>query len=562
MGIQIYNTLTNRKEPLETVQPGKVGIYLCGPTVYKPSHIGHAVGPVIFDAVKRYLVHRGYEVTWVVNITDVDDKLILEAPAKGLTVSALAKQVTRNYMDALAALNVTGIDRFPKASEHIGDIIDFTQRLIDKGAAYVLNGDVYFDITADDDYGKLSNRSVEEQSGRRELQCQVKRHAGDFALWKASKADEPEEVKFDSPWGKGRPGWHIECSVMAMKILGDTFDIHGGGLDLIFPHHENEIAQAETCTKKPFAKYWMHNGLTRFNTKKVSKSDPEMQAALEQMTLSTLLEHYSGELLRYFILSTHYRRPIEYSPEEIESKRKGLTTFYRLFERLASISGRSVYDTPSAAVAKEPQIAPDDAPEHVAALAAEVADARQRFHDVMDDDFNTAAAIAALFELANHINRFIEQQKLETEPNDRDYRVAAASTQALLSLGRLLGLFLEPPAKAAAGCELLEKIMRVHLEVRAACRKSKDFELADMIREGLTHAGITLEDKPTAAAWNVSAPADEALLDKLLQLHLDVRQAARKARNFPMADLVRSKLNEAGVTLEDKPTGTVWHLSG
>jgi len=317
MSLRVYNTLTQKKEEFEPVTPGKVGIYLCGPTVYKPSHIGHAVGPIIFDAVKRYLSFRGYDVTWVVNITDVEDKIIEEAARQGCTAMELAERVTKNYLDAMAALHITGIDEMPKASEYIGAIIEFVQRLIDKGAAYVSGGDVYFDVTADPDYGKLTRRSIEDQEGQRELQSGEKRHPGDFALWKEAKPEEPDEVKFDSPWGQGRPGWHIECSVMSTRILGDTFDIHGGGMDLKFPHHENEIAQSETATGQRFAKYWMHNGLTRFNTKKVSKSDPAMQAALLEMTLSNLLENYSGELLRYFVLSTHYRRPIEYSPEEI-----------------------------------------------------------------------------------------------------------------------------------------------------------------------------------------------------------------------------------------------------
>ncbi len=558
MGIQVYNSLTNRKEAFEPVNPPKVGIYLCGPTVYKPSHIGHAVGPVIFDAIKRYLVHRGYEVTWVVNITDVDDKLIDESARQGLTVPALAEEVTQNYLDAMHALQVTGIDRFPKASEHIGDIVDICQRLIAKNAAYVSGGDVYFDVTADEDYGKLSNRSLEDQTGQRALASGEKRHPSDFALWKAAKPEEPDEVKFDSPWGPGRPGWHIECSAMAMKILGETFDIHGGGLDLIFPHHENEVAQSETCTDKPFSKYWLHHGLTRFNTKKVSKSDPEMQAALQSMTLSNLLTEYSGELLRYFILSTQYRRPIEYSTDELASKRKGLNTFYRVFDRVRTIIGQSVYDDVSADAALPPWVDENAAETPVATLAADLREAHKRFHEAMDEDFNTAGAIAALFELANALNRFVEHRKLESEPSDADARRLRTAAHTLVGLGRIIGLFIEPPAASGASDEKVGKVMETLIAVRSACRNGKQFELADALRDGLTPVGVTLEDKPDGTTWQASKTIDAELLDRLVNLLINVRQQARQSKQFQLADLVRDELSNAGIILEDKPTGTTW----
>ena len=282
MALRVYNTLTHEKEIFEPVKPGHVGIYLCGPTVYKESHIGHAVGPVLFDAIKRFLVYKGYKVTWVVNITDVEDKIIDQAAKEGCGVFELAERVARSYCDALARLGVRSIDHMPKASEHIGDIIAMIERLVDKDLAYASNGDVYFDVARDADYGKLSNRNIEDQAGQRDIVSGQKRNPGDFALWKASKPGEPKELCFESPWGVGRPGWHIECSAMSMKYLGPTFDIHGGGMDLIFPHHENEIAQSESYSGKPYAKYWAHNGLTRLNTKKLSKSDPEMQKALKR----------------------------------------------------------------------------------------------------------------------------------------------------------------------------------------------------------------------------------------------------------------------------------------
>jgi len=569
MSLRVYNTLTGTKEEFEPVNPPKVGIYLCGPTVYKPSHIGHAVGPIVFDAIKRYLTYRGYQVTWVVNITDVEDKIIAEAARQGCTALELAERVTQDYLDAMAALQVTGIDRMPKASEHIGDIIAFVRKLIDRGAAYVSGGDVYFDVTSDEDYGKLTNRSIDDQEGQRELQSGAKRHPGDFALWKAAKPEEPDEVKYDSPWGPGRPGWHIECSVMSIQMLGETLDIHGGGLDLKFPHHENEIAQSETCTGQPFAKYWMHNGLTRFNTKKVSKSDPQMQAALAEMTLSTLLENYSGELLRYFVLATHYRRPIEYSAEEIAAKRRGLETFYRLFERIERITGRTVYD---AAPAESPDsqdspgaaaggLKPAGGADSAPAFAKLIEGLEQRFHEAMDDDFNTAAAIAVLFEMAKAINRHIETEKLETPAGQGQWSVALWAGRQLVATARLLGLFLEPQAAAAGGGgETVDQVLALLVAVRKRAKMNKDFATADLVRDRLAAAGVSLEDRPGETTWRVEEPGDQ-VLGRAMDLLIEVRSGCKTNKDFATADLIRDQLAEAGVSLEDRPDGTGWQAS-
>lgn len=491
MGIVVYNTLTRRKEPFEPVKPGHVGIYLCGPTVYKPSHIGHAVGPIIFDAIKRFLVHRGFQVTWVVNITDVDDKLIVEAAKQNTTTQELAGRITNDYLAAMKKLHVDGIDLMPKASEHIGDILRIIQKLLDRDLAYVSGGDVYFDVGKDADYGKLSNRRPDEQEGQRELASGEKRHPGDFALWKSAKAEEPEDVKYESPWGKGRPGWHIECSAMASRYLGETFDIHGGGMDLIFPHHENEIAQSESANGCTFAKYWLHNGLTRVNTKKISKSEasPEMVAALAKMTLHTLLENYSPELIRFFLLSTHYRRPIEYSDEELESKRKGLEGFHRLFERAERIGGQSPYALAGleAEVRSEP-------------LRTMCEQQSARFEESMEDDFNTADAIAALFEWSSSINRFIDQHRIESGSSPEAKLDVLCATGRLVAVGRILGLFLEPPATTASD-GVAQKAMEVLIAVRQHLRKKKDFESADLIRTMLTERQIVLEDRPDGTLW-------------------------------------------------------------
>jgi cysteinyl-tRNA synthetase len=498
MGLVVYNTLTRRKEPFEPVVPGRVGIYLCGPTVYKPSHVGHAVGPIIFDAIKRYLVHCGFKVTWVVNITDVDDKLIIESKAQNTSVPELARRVTADYLNALARLNIVGIDHMPKASEHIDDIVRIIQRLMERDVAYRSGGDVYFDVSKCADYGKLSNRRPEEQEGQRELRSGEKRNPGDFALWKAPKPDEPEDVKYDSPWGKGRPGWHIECSAMAGRYLGETFDIHGGGMDLIFPHHENEIAQSECAYGRTFARFWLHNGLTRVNTKKISKSDadPEMQAALTKMTLTNLLRHCSGELLRFLVLGTHYRSPIEYSDAELESKRKGLDTFYRLFERVERIGGRSPY---AGAVGLRPLV---DEATSSNALAESCGECQRAFFRAMDDDFNTGGAIAALFELASAVNKFIDANRLELDGAAERKIDCFVGTAHLIALGRLIGLFLEPPVRRSAGDDgTADRAMKVLIHIRQHLRKKKDFESADLIRNLLSEQRITLEDRADGTVW-------------------------------------------------------------
>ncbi len=510
MALVIYNTLTKKKEEFNPVTPGKIGIYLCGPTVYKPSHLGHAVGPIIFDAVKRYLTFRGYDVNWVVNITDVDDKLIAEAVAQHTTVPELAERVTKDYVDSLARLDVVGIDQMPKVSEHIKDIVDMIQTLINKGVAYASDGDVYFDVTKHDGYGKLSNRDVADQEGQRDLQSSLKHNPGDFALWKAAKDDEPESVKFDAPWGRGRPGWHIECSVMAMRYLGDTFDIHGGGMDLIFPHHENEIAQSEAASGKPFANIWMHNGLTRFNTKKISKSDPEMQAILAKMTLNVLLDEVPAELLRFLVLSTHYRSPIEYSESALDAKRKALDTFHRLFERVERITSFSPYENvpviPVEPLVTRPESTTDSgsSPVPEGALSGVYAETTDRFITAMDDDFNTGAAIAALFECATAINRFIESEKLESvDTSSSDLKVELlAAAHRLVALGRLTGIFLAPPKRRGGDDDgLADTVMQVLIKVRQHVRSQKDFATADMIRDLLQEQKITLEDRPDGTLW-------------------------------------------------------------
>ena len=501
MSLRVYNTLSQQKELFEPVKPGKVGIYLCGPTVYKPPHIGHMVGPVIFDAIKRYLIFKGFEVNWVVNITDVDDKLIAEATATGQTMQQVAERCTDQYLECLRLLGIDSVDRYPKASEHIEEIIRVTQQLIDKNHAYAADGNVWFAVDTDPDYGKLSHRTPEEQEAVRTTEGSGKRNPKDFALWKAAKPGEPT---WDSPWGPGRPGWHIECSAMSMKYLGETFDFHGGGLDLMFPHHENELAQSECATGKTFARYWLHNGLTRIKTKAASgewKMEKQSKSLGNVVDARTFITEEGPDLLRYLLLSTHYRRPIDFSDDVIAATRKGLSTFERLFERVDRILGRPLNeDSP-----EMERVASTLGEGEHAAFVRSVTNFKMKFLEMMDDDFNTAGAIAVMHELAGAINALIEQTRVEKEKQPAALEAVSAATVTLRRLGYVLGLFrkgIAAPAKAAAKDDaLVEGLMQLLIRLRQEARQSKNFALADGIRKGLTEIGVTLEDRADGTGW-------------------------------------------------------------
>ena len=512
MALQVYSTLSRKKEPFHKPPGERVTMYVCGPTVYKPSHIGHMVGPVIFDTVKRYLTHLGYPVTWVVNITDVDDKLIARAKDLGTTVPALAETMTADYLDCLKKLNVTGIDHFPKATDHIPGMIAMMERLIAKGVAYPSGGDVYFDVSKDDDYGKLCNRDAAlleagaEPGGK-------KRNPGDFALWKGAKPDEPPEVQYDSPWGKGRPGWHIECSVMSQALLGDTLDIHGGGLDLKFPHHENELAQSESDTGHEFAHVWMHNGLLSLRDKegKLTKMAGSLGNVLN---VADALKHMGGEPLRFFLLSTHYRSPIDLGiwdwknpdtplPENMVASKRAFDTFVRFAERVERVLGVKFAD-----------LQPADL--H-GTKTAEDNLLVKRFHTFMQDDFNTGGAVGLMFELVGRLNKLADEKKLEDRANANAGAVAdfRSSARVLKEFADILGLTFAP-SDATLGGELVNGLMQLLIDTRSAIRaeakkipgkddpvKKALFDQATEIRKRLADLGVTLEDRPTGTTWRV-----------------------------------------------------------
>lgn len=515
--LRVYNTLTREKEPFETIEPGRVSMYLCGPTVYKPAHIGHMVGPVIFDTIKRYLVYRGYEVTFVINITDVDDKLINKANELGMEVKELAEQMTADYFDNLKLMGVDTIDQFPYATDYIQQMQEMIGGLIDKGFAYPLNGDVYFDVTADDDYGKLSGRSVEAMmAGTRVEANTAKKNPADFALWKGSKPGEPA---WDSPWGPGRPGWHIECSVMSCALLGESIDIHGGGLDLMFPHHENELAQSESATGKPFVRYWLHNGLMQSgkNTGKVGgghdkQGDKPAAASTEDQIANKLagsagaesvktavFAHYAPEVVRFFLLSTHYRSPIDFSLENIANTEKSIDGFYRMFDTFQRVTGLDYYALETArARSSSVDLSSLNADERTALSAL-----RDRFFDAMDDDFNTGGAIGLLFDMRRTINGFVSQNKLEESCSEEQRSQLITMTSLFKELANVLGVFRQPVEKpSGADDEFVNGLMDLVLDIRQQMRAEKNWAVADKIRDALKALNVEVEDGKSGVRWS------------------------------------------------------------
>jgi len=463
MPIFIYNSLSRKKDEFIPLKPKEIKMYVCGPTVYDQPHIGHARSAYIFDVIRRYLTYKDYKVTFVRNVTDVDDKIINKAKEEfpGEDLNTSFKKVADKYLLAYhEALSSLGIDESgivePKASDYIPKMIKFIQDLIDRGTAYVSEGDVYFDIKKAKDYGKLSNQAIDKmESGTRIAPGEKKKDPLDFALWKSAKAGEPA---WDSPWGKGRPGWHIECSVMSSDILGNEFDIHGGGIDLIFPHHENEIAQSEGAGKK-FARYWIHHGLLTINGQKMSKSLGNF------ITVKDLLEKYkNADLLKLLFLSTHYSHPVDYTDEKIHEAGQSLERISILWDKL----DKSLIRKSSGRVPKE------------------LEDVKDRFIKAMDDDFNTPQALAAIFDLVNITNKNI---------NDQDF--IYYSGLILKELTNIFGIDLDKET----GLEDLQTSVNVLINQRNEARKSKDFKRSDEIRKELEVKGIILEDTKDGTTW-------------------------------------------------------------
>ncbi len=500
MALTVFNTLGNRKEPFVPIAPGKVRMYVCGVTVYDLCHVGHARANVVFDIIVRYLRHRGYDVTFVRNFTDIDDKIIRRANQEGRKTEEIAERYIKAFYEDFDRMGLLRPDVEPRATKHIAEIIGLVERLVAAEKAYVVGRDVYYSVKGFPAYGRLSGKNTEDLlAGARVDVDERKRDPLDFALWKSSK---PEEPSWDSPWGAGRPGWHIECSAMAMKHLGETFDIHGGGKDLVFPHHENEIAQSEGLTGKPFARYWIHNGFVNINQEKMSKSLGNF------FTLREVLRKEKPEVLRFFFASSHYRSPIDYSDRSLAEAKAGLARLYRVKEKAESCSAAGA--------------GPSSLPE--GSEFSPLREAPVKFDEAMDDDFNTAAALGYLFDAARALNRLA--------PAD----MAAEKEKA--------GQFL-------AGYAILDPLFGVLGLLRMTAKEYFQDEPRHYVSssEGATdvmESGTTVEYK------------SGCLSSEEVQRRIEERRAARARKDFPEADRIRKELDALGVLLEDSKGGTAW----
>lgn len=467
--LRITNTHTGKKEPFIPLEEGKVRMYVCGPTVYGLIHLGNARPAVVFDAFRRYLEYRGFKVTMVQNFTDIDDKIINAANAVGVDYKRYADRFIAEYWVDAHLLGLRAANFHPRTTDYLPEIIDIIQRLIVKGHAYVADGDVYFSVKSFPRYGELSNRKIEEMlSGARVDPSENKRFPLDFALWKAAKPGEPS---WESPWGNGRPGWHIECSAMSMSLLGESFDIHAGGNDLVFPHHENEKAQSEALTGKPFARYWMHNGMLRFSGEKMAKSVGNIFNAREAVM------RFGRDAVRLFLLSKHYTSPIDLSEEFLQDSRKAARRVRDTLKRAqnAGIAEKFVKADPW------------------------VMEVESRFEEALDDDFNTPVAVSLIFELVNILNTALD--------NNDEERAARAYDLIVRRFGPVLGLFdlQEEERKRADEENLFDSVMNVILNTRNHLRKQKQYELADQIRDKLEKLGIKLMDTPQGTQFTLDA---------------------------------------------------------
>ena len=471
--LKVYNTLTKQKEEFKPLKEGQVSIYVCGVTPYNHPHIGNARPFVTWDVIKRYFTHLGYKVKHIQNFTDVDDKIIRTANQEGVNWSDISTRYINSYFEVMDKLHVKHADTYPKVSQTIPEIIDMISVLIDKGYAYELNGDVYFSVEKFKGYGKLSGRKLEDMMAGARIEVNESKHNPmDFALWKAAKPGEPF---WESPWGNGRPGWHIECSTMSLKYLGKTFDFHGGGSDLIFPHHENEIAQSQAYCgdDHSFARYWLHNGFITINQEKMSKSLGNF------FTVKEILDKYPAEVLRFFIVSTHYRSPLDFSDARLDEAATSLNRLKNALDNLKEL-------------AKNTTDAESDEE-----LIAKAKQCKQNFFEAMDDDFNTALAIANMFDLSKEINIYYNEV---TSGKVACSKVAVDTALDVFSeMADIIGILEDDDNSADDG--LVDNLMNLIIDIRQNARKNKDWATADKIRDELKNIGITLEDSPTGVRW-------------------------------------------------------------
>ncbi|TGE33110.1 cysteine--tRNA ligase [Desulfosporosinus sp. Sb-LF] len=475
MSLKLYNTMTRQKEEFHPRENGKVAMYVCGPTTYNYFHAGNARMFVVFDMIRRYFMYKGYDVRYVQNFTDVDDKIIQRGQTEGMDPLALGQKYIEEYFKDAKALNLLPATIHPKATEHISEMIEIIEGLINSGLGYEVDGDVYFAVDHFPNYGKLSGRTLDDMKAGARVEVDERKHFPmDFALWKKAKPGEPA---WESPWGLGRPGWHIECTAMSLKYLGAGFDIHGGGGDLVFPHHENEIAQTEGYLKgEMFARYWMHNAFLTINQEKMSKSLGNF------FTIRELLENSPGEVIRFYLLGTHYRSPLDFNEQNLVMAQKGLErlqTSIRLAQQAMDRKGSSKNERIEAGLVKAAK------------------EAREAFEKAMDDDFNSALAYASLFELAKTMNGYVQENPAYSEG-------LAEAQKTLVELGGVLGFDLLHPAQVSVEQdEILAQVMEVVLQIRARSRLKKDWEMSDFIRDAFKDTGIIIEDTPQGARWQI-----------------------------------------------------------
>ena len=514
LSLKVYNTLTRKKENFVPLRNKEVRMYVCGVTLYDELHLGHARAAVVFDVISRYLEHKGYKVNYVTNFTDVDDKMIDRAKLLGISIFNLAEKFIGEYFEQIEALGVKKADCYPRATEHIKEIIDLIRQLENRGLAYCNDGNVFFRIKKFSSYGKLSGQKMEEiLAGARIKVNEKKEDPLDFALWKKAKENEPF---WDSPWGKGRPGWHIECSAMAMKYLGENLDIHGGGKDLIFPHHENEIAQSEGATGKQFVKYWLHNGLVTMKNAKMAKSTGNV------FTLGKALEKYGGEAIRYFLLSAHYRNPLDYNENSLEEATSSLERIYTTLRKIKELKeekkrqekehrqqgnllkekleSTSSSETQTQTKAKISGLSQDL--EQINDLSQYLNGIEEKFIQALDDDFNTPVALSLIFEVVKKANLLLSEEYIEEEVSHIDtpsLEILSKTYQKVKALGSILGLFQKEEKKKLEGKE--KELIEILIAVRNKLREKKDWTLADEIRKKLNKLGIELEDKRDKTVW-------------------------------------------------------------
>ncbi|MBW1693093.1 MAG: cysteine--tRNA ligase [Deltaproteobacteria bacterium] len=478
MTLRVFNTLGRKKETFEPIEPGKVRMYVCGPTVYDSCHIGHARSVVVFDVIVRYLRVKGYEVTYVRNFTDVDDKIIDKANRLAVDPQDIAERYIKEFHEDMDALNVEKANIQPKATAHIPQIIKFIEHLMDEGFAYQINGDVYYSVEKFKEYGKLSGRRLEEMEAGARVDVDIrKQNPFDFVLWKSSKPGEPA---WESPWGMGRPGWHIECSAMSCEYLGERFDIHGGGKDLTFPHHENEIAQSEAIFKKPFVKYWIHNGFVNINQEKMSKSLGNF------LMIKDAIKTYHPEVVRLFLLSKHYRSPIDFTEKAMDEASAGLDKIYSLLERTnEKIALTTVGD-------------------------AAPGDCWERFCEAMDDDFNSAQGVGIVFDTVRKVNRILDQNN---DGLSSELKTMIQTIQVdILRIGQTLGILMESPktyfdkkrSKVLEEKSIDPVVIENLIQKRNAARREKDWEKADEVRIQLQDMNVTVEDRPEGTVWKIT----------------------------------------------------------